>query len=566
MDVEGFHASALSFNFSSLPTYISLKEKTSQSSGASHEILVRTLTGDELESTLVKFDVTKRGKDLLVDFSTPQKLLDFDQNLLLSLGGQYTARKANAKWTSAGTPAVRKVQQDRDTVVVDVAYPVSQAVYNGSTYEDVEKTGNVVLRFFLKRRNSLDLVTPQRTLKQGYDLNMGYFAGSRQEVDSESNAPIRKFNIANGQKITFYLKDFPTRFYSVAEEAILLWNRAFSGNVVEVKPATADMDIGDPRYNVMKWVVDGDAALGWAGTAGPTFADPLTGTVFSGGVLINGDYLVNAYRNIHRGSRITLARVGGLVLEAAGEETPILPPFTKDVDFDEYIDGYYAETITHEIGHVLGLMHNFKGNVNPVEVDGVTPYSNSIMEYLPRKERSENGIGQYDINAIEWGYYGVEPTVKVPYCTHGFKEDHWDCLRGDSGDPITYTAAGLSNVAKVLSTVPEEELTTFSFRSMKTQIENALIIYGQTTGERERTEAEKSRVVRSIYDFCDVSPAKGLSADEKKVAAANIKNLKDTVWTSILTELDDRPESKFKDYKTFFENRCFPDAVDLRKK
>ena len=62
--------------------------------------------------------------------------------------------------------------------------------------------------------------------------------------------------------------------------------------------------------------------------------------------------------------------------------------------------GFYSQTITHEVGHILGPMHNFKGSVRPKS--GFL--SDSMMDYLPRSQDSiyPSKIGAYDIDAIRW--------------------------------------------------------------------------------------------------------------------------------------------------------------------
>ena len=56
----------------------------------------------------------------------------------------------------------------------------------------------------------------------------------------------------------------------MAMDAILAWNDAFDGNVVEVKIADDSVDVADPRYNVVKWVAGTDQYIRWAGVASPT--------------------------------------------------------------------------------------------------------------------------------------------------------------------------------------------------------------------------------------------------------------------------------------------------------
>jgi Met-zincin/Domain of unknown function (DUF5117) len=87
---------------------------------------------------------------------------------------------------------------------------------------------------------------------------------------------------------------------------------------------------------------------------------------------------------------------------------------------EEFIGPLVAEVITHEVGHTLGLMHNFKASsiytfeeINSEEW-GDKPITGSIMEYYPLNltvlEGTVQGdwgmldIGPYDLWAIEYGY------------------------------------------------------------------------------------------------------------------------------------------------------------------
>ena len=50
----------------------------------------------------------------------------------------------------------------------------------------------------------------------------------------DSVTPIARFNIANGNKIVFHIKDFPKNMEQVAKDAILAWNEAFDRDLIEV--------------------------------------------------------------------------------------------------------------------------------------------------------------------------------------------------------------------------------------------------------------------------------------------------------------------------------------------
>lgn len=86
-----------------------------------------------------------------------------------------------------------------------------------------------------------------------------------------------------------------------------------------------------------------------------------------------------------------------------------------------FIGPLLADLVAHEVGHTLGLRHNFKASglysladVNSKKLKGKTPYASSVMDYLPVNINMKDGemqgdyamidIGPYDMWAIEYGY------------------------------------------------------------------------------------------------------------------------------------------------------------------
>ncbi len=91
---------------------------------------------------------------------------------------------------------------------------------------------------------------------------------------------------------------------------------------------------------------------------------------------------------------------------------------------ESFVGPLIAELVAHEVGHTLGLRHNFKASsiysidqINSPEVKGRKPFAGSVMDYLPvnindweSETRERQGdftmidIGPYDMWAIEYGY------------------------------------------------------------------------------------------------------------------------------------------------------------------
>ena len=100
----------------------------------------------------------------------------------------------------------------------------------------------------------------------------------------------------------------------------------------------------------------------------------------------------------------------------------------------------------HEVGHTLGLRHNFKGSahlsladINDVSKTSVSGASTSVMDYIPANimpRGSTQGdyyaakIGPYDIWAIEYGYKPL--TANTPEA----ERPELEKIAGRSGEPL----------------------------------------------------------------------------------------------------------------------------------
>ena len=114
---------------------------------------------------------------------------------------------------------------------------------------------------------------------------------------------------------------------------------------------------------------------------------------------------------------------------------------------DWFVGPLLADLVAHEVGHTLGLRHNFKASsiytlaeINSEELKGKTPFTGSVMDYNPLNINMDAGdvqgdyamidIGPYDMWAIEYGYtFGdtkeVLKRVAEPELVYATDEDTW---------------------------------------------------------------------------------------------------------------------------------------------
>ena len=203
------------------------------------------------------------------------------------------------------------------------------------------------------------------------------------------------------------------------------------GPVRDFHPALRQYLEDNPDRHPMKRWRKGNRRLGLNGTQGenPLFPTPIRPPDDWGlvglGAPDSAPFLKAGYCDFGDGIRhqvnfglVALSVLADQVQQAA-PPTPPAPDVKKDSWPEDFIAQVVKEVVTHEVGHTLGLRHNFKGSAwlsmdeinapqNPPEAT-----SGSIMDYNPANISpagkpqgywNTRTLGPYDYWAIEYGY------------------------------------------------------------------------------------------------------------------------------------------------------------------
>lgn len=258
------------------------------------------------------------------------------------------------------------------------------------------------------------------------DIRVGFFGPNFQDFSQPFNQPLERGFVSRWRlikkdpkaalsepvkPITFYLDPgMPANIKGAAKRGILWWNDAFAvagfKNAVHVEDLPPDADPLDIRYPVIQWT--NRAGRGWS--VGMQQGDPRTGEIIHSVVQLDS----HRWRTV---SNYWDALIG----TPAGREQSVdmfapLDNADPNLSEEQVMLNRLALLACHEVGHVLGLAHNFIAS---------TYGRGSVMDYFaPRiKFRADGspdlsdaymqGVGSYDKMAIEWGYSsaGVSPAT-----------------------------------------------------------------------------------------------------------------------------------------------------------
>jgi len=363
------------------------------------------------------------------------------------------------------------------------------------------------------------------------------------------------------EPIVFWLENtIPQEYRPAVKAGVLSWNEAFAkigledAIVVKDMPEDATWDPADARYNTIRWMIQ----PGGGYAVGPSHANPYTGEIYDADIRVSVDFLRYFFTEfeemvspnswgtgVERSTwsenpglnSITANYSSGLAQQMTfGWNTNLVKSeFVSQADLKKYVEAGIMSLIVHEVGHTLGLRHNFKASTiyneqqlsdnNFTREHGIC---GSVMDYtslnlyqLGNKNATFFQIqpGPWDEWVIEYGYavFSADKEQKElekiasrctePELDYGTDEDTFglstrgldplSCIFDLGADPISFYESRIKLTNEIWDSILKK------FEKKEYSYNKILRVFNQGMGEYRLAAHNACRFIGGLYSHRD---------------------------------------------------------------
>ena len=294
-----------------------------------------------------------------------------------------------------------------------------------------------------------------------------------------------KFNLSKGTVTYAISSNTPQKYRQAIREGVEYWNSVLGETLVRVIDAPKGVQAPHPEYNIIQWQDDVTAQYAYASFNN----DPLSGELLHAQIYlpsvwterVSQDivYELNLQQDMNSTQKVCKIDIGKdyslsmLKMRSIG----VNPLEIENISYD-----LVRYAVSHEVGHTLGLRHNFGGSatheyhdLNSTQIfteyskslsDDITQPSDlfnsvivtsSIMDYPNQIERMVVGYQikkghsfSYDKAAIRYLYKDEEPELWPFFCTDTAVGNFVDCQIFDSKTPLLHNVEQYNNKISLL--------------------------------------------------------------------------------------------------------------------
>jgi hypothetical protein len=409
---------------------------------------------------------------------------------------------------------VFEVRADEDRLII------RQSAQARSRADDANREERYELRYFLSLYEPSEFVAKEMNPTDSRYVRYFQTQAQLEPTTGRPTAKIARFDLRE-PVVFYYSANTPAEYVDAVRDGIRYWNRAFGREVVRAEKAPAGVTAPDARHNVIQWVPWDNAGFAYA----DILVDPRTGASQRGQVYMTSVFAISgkararqmlrALQELAAEPKEGKAKGGEPDAEdphpaaasvfpsasvcqvdarafarqfAAGLEALLAVGEASDAAVLRASQDYVREVIAHEVGHVLGLRHNFAGSlaatVTQKELDdwfrkylaGEEPQATpamlttaSVMEYAPFKAgvfvgylmRTLEDPLPHDRAAIQWGYFDQAEAreKKMLFATDSDTGRYGDVQVFDYGTEPVLTA--YTEIAELIRDLPHNVIEIF---------------------------------------------------------------------------------------------------------